>query len=94
MTTNNDKILPKELYREGRIDEVMTSLGVPAGQERRDFVENVLKTFSPAKGWSKAQMQLAVGSVVKMAGEAEHAPQAKLTELAYRYLKIQNGLSS
>ena len=31
MTTNNDKILPKELYREGRIDEVMTFLGVPAG---------------------------------------------------------------
>jgi len=94
MTTNNDKILPKELYREGRIDEVMTFLGVPAGVERRGFVENVFMTFNPAKGWSKAQMQMAVSSVLKMAGEADHVPQARLTELAYRYLKVHNGLSS
>jgi ATP-dependent 26S proteasome regulatory subunit len=94
MTTNNDKILPKELYREGRIDEVMTFLGVQKGVERGKFVRQVLLTFNPAKGWSKAQMQMAVSSVLKMAGDADHVPQAKLTELAYRYLKVQNGLSS
>ena len=31
---------------------------------------------------------------LQMAGENEHVPQAKLTELAYRYLKVHNGLSS
>ena len=44
MTTNNAKALPKELYREGRIDETMWFGGLDEN-DARAFIVSVLKTF-------------------------------------------------
>ena len=44
MTTNNAKALPPELYREGRIDEVMVFEGL-TGADAAKFVKGVVSTF-------------------------------------------------
>ena len=44
MTTNNAKALPKELYREGRVDQVMMFAGLNE-EEAYDFAKDVLLTF-------------------------------------------------
>ena len=87
MTTNNEKILPKELYREGRIDAVMQFLGVPKGVERRGFVENVLRTFPFYAKMKATEIGYTVNAIVQTVGEIDYVPQAKLTELVYRHLK-------
>lgn len=48
MTTNNAKSLPKELYREGRVDEVIWMTGLEQSAAV-DFVHSLLKTFKGLK---------------------------------------------
>jgi len=45
MTTNKAKILPPELYRDGRIDQTMFFGGIEKSQAP-DFIRNVLSTFN------------------------------------------------
>jgi hypothetical protein len=89
MTTNNSKILPRELYREGRIDEVMMFKGVPWGVERRGFIESVLRTFPAFAKVKGSAIDPIVTTMMNAISEIEFIPQAKLTELVYRYLKSQ-----
>jgi len=89
MTTNNAGALPKELYREGRIDKTMLFEGLEftaAGA----FVESVLKTFPKTK-WTSGD----VAAVVKagygplpLANQSQkRVAQATLTEAVYQHIK-------
>lgn len=46
MTTNNASALPRELYREGRVDEVFWMTGLRE-QDARKFAHQLLATFKP-----------------------------------------------
>ncbi len=91
MTTNNRKIIPSELYREGRIDEVMVFEGVEGMTECVDFS---IGAFSTLMDDMKEKYE-----VVKVAKEIKNlvktmfldsnyvVPQAKLIQLVYGYIK-------
>jgi AAA+ superfamily predicted ATPase len=89
MTTNNSKALPRELYREGRIDAVMLLEGLDK-DEAAAFVGNVLKTFG-------LEPQTNVAPVLKAAGLmtdfsiGKKVSQAALTEAVKNHVK-KNGL--
>jgi SpoVK/Ycf46/Vps4 family AAA+-type ATPase len=90
MTTNNAKSLPKELYREGRIDEVMWFGGLESGAAFK-FVEQVLATFPKSKGVKSEQ----IDEIVKEAFAASKiegsnpatVSQAALTTQVYSFMK-------
>jgi hypothetical protein len=48
MTTNKREALPPELYRKGRIDQVMTFCGLLTVPEKTAFVTHVMKQFPEA----------------------------------------------
>jgi hypothetical protein len=83
MTTNNAKALPKELYREGRIDRTMWFGGLEWGEAIK-FTKAVLKTFKQAQGASEADAVTIVKWAFNAAKEGDktpsHVSQAKLTE--------------
>lgn len=88
MTTNNAKSLPKELYREGRIDEVMWFGGLEKGGAEL-FVSQVLNTF---KGLSYTQKHVAeiveeAFIASKLDTNPETVSQAALTKGAYSFVK-------
>jgi hypothetical protein len=92
MTTNNSKALPKELYREGRIDEVMWFSGL-SPIEGEAFVGSVLATFAQTKKMSPAELMSAKTAIVKKSlmslpdtGE-KRVSQAALTKGAQEYVK-------
>ena len=88
MTTNNVKALPKELYREQRIDKTMWfgGLGEP---DSLNFIRAVLKTF---KIDSKPKMETTViGAVKPIAGtNPVMYSQAALTTATYNFVKSVN----
>ena len=94
MTTNDQTALPRELYREGRIDKVMWFDGLIAS-EAADFVSEVLKTFPKVKANSGSVAKILLGAFPKLGapppnGSSMTAPrvsQAKLTEAAYAFVK-------
>jgi hypothetical protein len=91
MTTNNAKAIPKELYREGRIDQVMVFGGLEESAAKV-FVVQVLATFgvkhavpSPVV---KAIVQSAFGKMtVANHAASPHVSQASLTEAAFTFIK-------
>lgn len=89
MTTNNAKKLPKELYREGRVDEVMWFGGLEAGGAKV-FVEQVLMTFKGAE-WTPSQVEGIVDEAFassKIEGtDPPVVSQAALTTQVYSFMK-------
>jgi hypothetical protein len=87
MTTNAASKLPKELHREGRIDETMYfgglhwNLAVP-------FVRDVAKTFK--QKISDDEVLAMLTDLWKDAGAQALMSQAKLTEAVYRWVKKQS----
>lgn len=89
MTTNNSKSLPKELYREGRIDEVfwMTGLGKP---EALNFITSLMKTFKkdvPIVNESDVQDVLKKAKSIEGI-QPEIWAQAALTKAVYEKVKF------
>jgi len=83
MTTNNSKILPPELYREGRIDEVMWFEGL-ASEESLPFIRSVLKTFKASEDHAVAVR----GAIWKPQGDKQkHVSQAAITKAVYNFVK-------
>ena len=84
MTTNNAKALPKELYREGRIDEVMMFEGLEFEQAEQ-FVASVLKTFGlgPHEALPITSKLYPVGS----GGLTKVISQAALTKAVQEHVK-------
>ena len=93
MTTNNSKVLPRELYREGRIDEVMWFAGLDTA-EAKEFVKAVLGTFPKVKAkLDPISLALAADTIVKRASLAlkdtgdQRVSQAALTKSVHEYIK-------
>ena len=90
MTTNNAKALPKELYREGRVDKVMWFGGLKES-EAPAFVRAVLKTFPKINATDKqvAEIVKSVFARSKMTAinNVETCSQAALTEGVYNFVK-------
>ena len=89
MTTNKASALPKELYREGRIDQVMVFEGLEYGAAG-PFVESVLKTFPQLK-WNSGDVAAIIKAVYGQASLTSSNPkrgsQAALTEATYQHIK-------
>ena len=90
MTTNNSKALPRELYREGRIDAVMLFEGLDK-DEAVAFVGNVLKTFGLEPQTNVTPVLKAAGLMTDF-GIGKKVSQAALTEAVKNHVK-KNGLS-
>jgi len=89
MTTNDLKKLPRELYREGRIDEVMWFGGL-LPDAAVDFAARVLATFPAALGkLDTAQLDQAVRALWPDHPGTSSAPvsQAAVTKLVYALVK-------
>jgi ATP-dependent 26S proteasome regulatory subunit len=90
MTTNNAKALPKELYREGRIDRTMWFGGLEWGKAIK-FTKAVLKTFKQTQGASEADAVNIVKWAFLAAKEGDktptHVSQAKLAEGVTNFVK-------
>ncbi len=88
MTTNNAKALPKELYREGRIDETMWFGGVQ-GKQAIIFVQSVLKSLGVG-GWSALNLAEIVKATAGMPGDGGTSyTQAALTKATYSWVKAK-----
>lgn len=88
MTTNNAKALPRELYREGRIDEVMWFGGLDESQAL-DFVASILGTFKGLE-WSPTDLKKIVDDVFATSKIDTNPPtvsQAALTKGVYSFVK-------
>ena len=89
MTTNNAKLLPRELYREGRVDEVMNFSGLEKGQAQK-FVETLLKTFKGLTGWNYGHVDQIVEDAFATSRLETNPPtvsQAALTKGTYSFVK-------
>jgi SpoVK/Ycf46/Vps4 family AAA+-type ATPase len=99
LTTNDRQKLPRELYRAGRIDEVMWFGGLQATAALQ-FARRVLETFPTAKKLvGEAALQGAVQQLVQAtakpaseaAGDAGTVSQAAVTKLVYCLVKEVSG---
>jgi ATP-dependent 26S proteasome regulatory subunit len=94
MTTNNAKALPPELYREGRIDEVIVFEGL-TGHDAASFIEGVLATFlSKGENLSvhanKIMNKLFPATIGFTPQQTvKRYSQAYLTKMVYEYIKTK-----
>jgi len=89
MTTNDSGKLPRELYRERRIDAHMMFEGVGIN-DAPEFVMNVLKTFDLNIGEDDARIRHIVSSAYQPKNTQSNLTQvahSKLTEAVYQWLK-------
>jgi hypothetical protein len=90
MTTNDRKVLPPELYREGRVDKVMVFEGLESGPAM-DFIDSVLKTFPKLKYTTPdvaALHEKVFGkSWVVPGGTTKKVSQSALTTAVYGWVK-------
>lgn len=89
MTTNNAQALPKELYREGRVDRVMWFGGLEEGAAEK-FVDAILATFK--KPFEKGtRHEIVKAAMVKNAipTDPPTVSQAALTTAVYDWIKSQ-----
>jgi len=82
MTTNNSKILPKELYREGRVDEAMVLSGLTTHGQVAAFIDNLMATFQGVTEWN-------VKAIAKSVPPNSHGhySQSAVTTACFRYIK-------
>ena len=89
MTTNKASAIPPELYREGRIDEVLFFGGLTKA-EAVPFVANVLATFGVKQGGAEVivEKEYADHGVLAMTSPSKGLlSQAVLTQAAVKYVK-------
>jgi hypothetical protein len=83
MTTNNSKVLPPELYREGRIDDVMWFEGLTA-EDALPFIRAVLKTYK-ADADQAAQVKAAIWKT--FGATSKTVSQAAITKAVVSFVK-------
>jgi hypothetical protein len=94
MTTNNSKVLPKELYREGRVDEVFWMTGLEK-TDALNFITGLLKTFSkdvPIVDESEVLATLKAANSIQ-GTQPEVWAQAALTKATYERVKLLQKLT-
>lgn len=84
MTTNKLEAIPPELYREGRIDDVIELRGLQK-KAAVDFVRCLMDSFDKKPKYSKQQMTNALGELYMTATEVSHAA---ITQAAYEVVKL------
>lgn len=89
MTTNDISAIPKELYREGRIDSVMEFLGVSGATEGMEFAKGALDSMvaelgGVVEGDSYADLKKRVDILY---ADSDIVPQVKLTQAAYNLVR-------
>lgn len=84
MTTNKMKKMPPELYREGRIDEVMDFQGL-THDEAPDFIKKIAATFKV--NLSPAHVKQAVKDAFSGQDVDDRASHAMLTRATYGQIK-------
>jgi hypothetical protein len=87
MTTNNAKALPKELYREGRVDKVLYFGGLEF-KESIGFVMGVLATFGVK---DKATAEKIAEHAFDKVQSGSKLSQAVLTTAVYNFIKAKVG---
>lgn len=91
MTTNDKQKLPRELYREGRIDEVMWFGGLGA-EAALAFARRVLETFPSAeKKVGEKLLQDAIQQLLPTPAGAATVSQAAVTRAVYCLVKQVEG---
>ncbi len=83
MTTNNLEKIPKELYREGRIDEVFTFVGIEK-PKALSFCDGVFSQFDPKFTPPVDVIKEGIDETFNGQKEISHA---KLTQMVYRLVK-------
>ncbi len=89
MTTNNVKVIPDELYREGRIDATMLFLGIETKTEAIEFAAGAAQAMAKATGLTLdkaayAKMEKKVGALYI---DKQAVPQATITQLVNDLIK-------
>lgn len=89
MTTNDISAIPKELYREGRIDGVMEFLGISDADEGFDFALGAMTSMASELGGTiEGDSTSELKTRVKMLYvDSEVVPQVRLTQLAYNLIR-------
>lgn len=91
MTTNALGKIPKELYREGRIDETMQFLGLTSYLSAMAFAQEVYANTAETV-WKKvkqpdSEMLEQLGATIKMMFESGSAPQSRVTQEVNKMIK-------
>ena len=94
MTTNKKEVIPKELWREGRIDKVLTFQGLESKAEALDFADEVFLNLA-AQVWPKGASKEIVnkfkgGMITKiniLFSGGETVPQVKITQEVQSWVK-------
>lgn len=84
MTTNNVKLIPEELHREGRIDATLMFMGVPNAVEGQEFALGAFKVLMEGVNMEvdKTHITLLQKRVKSLFADNLPVPQSKLTVAA------------
>lgn len=86
MTTNRIEILPKELYRPGRIDAVMVFAGLPMSGAL-ELGKQVLSTFPAGKKVGETKLAGALKAAMAKAHDKALISHADVTTICYKLVK-------
>ena len=86
MTCNNLEALPTELYRSGRIDQLIELQGLHKKQ-LEDFVTQLLQTFGVTEGFNKGMKVVGAKMAQSKATNKEYFPQALVSQWVIEYLQ-------
>lgn len=89
MTTNDKDAIPKELYREGRIDGVMEFLGIQGSESGFEFALGAMTSMAKELGGSiEGDSTSELKDRIKLLYmDANTVPQVKLTQVAYNLIR-------
>lgn len=91
MTTNDIKSIPKELYREGRIDATMDFMGIPDWKDAysfaREAMQGLMKELDQNAPTASHLEELAKRVKGLYTGEVQNVPQAKLVSMVTGLVK-------
>jgi len=86
MTCNNLEALPTELYRSGRIDQLIKLEGLHKNQ-LKDFVTQLLQSFGMTEGFTKCMKVVGAKMAQSKATSKEYFPQALVSQWVIEYLQ-------
>jgi len=86
MTCNNLEALPTELYRSGRIDQLIKLQGLHKDQ-LAEFVVQLLQSFEITEGFNKCMKVVGAKMAASKATSREFFPQALVSQWVIEYLQ-------
>jgi len=86
MTCNNLEALPTELYRSGRIDQLIKLQGLHKDQ-LKDFVTQLLQTFGVTEGFNEGMKMVGAKMAQSKTTSEKYFPQALVCQWVIEYLQ-------